>query len=51
MERGLVGTEGNEGNDGTQGLQDCRDNGQQDFDQRSLFRSQWSLAKEERDIG
>jgi hypothetical protein len=27
------------------------DNGQQDFDQRSLFRSQWYLAKEERDIG
>ena len=53
MDRGLVGTEGNKDNDETR---DYKTTGQQTPDdgtvgQRSVFRSQWSLAKEERDIG
>ena len=51
MDRGLVGTEGNEDNDETQGLQDCGTTDDGTVGQRSVFRSQWSLAKEERDIG
>ena len=47
----LVGTEGNEDNDETQRLQDCGITGDRTVDQGSVFRSQWSFAKEERDIG
>jgi hypothetical protein len=50
MDRGLVGTEGNEDNDETRGLQDCRRTDDRTVGQRSAW-YQWSLAKEERDIG
>jgi hypothetical protein len=51
MDRRLVGTEGNEHNDRTQGPQESGTTDDKTVDQRFLFRSQWPLAKEERDIG